>query len=219
MQYRKLIIILSLINGDLESFWNNSHILEKIYNNKSNQVFYYGKEIVDLSVVECASRIMTLVHGQSYYCSFNKINRFQQQYLQMFDELFDSKRKILAAFHRFFTVDQDEMVEMITSGPKSNSKFKLDEIRRNEFFDPLIFNYLNLDTESVSMLKALICTTLGDSEGFEYIGREYNLSIASSTACKAILSNKVKKMQELLFSLDKGSLYSKSIVRILHGDI
>ena len=137
----------------------------------------------------------------------------------MFDELFDSKRKILAAFHRFFTVDQDEMVEMITSGPKSNSKFKLDEIRRNEFFDPLIFNYLNLDTESVSMLKALICTTLGDSEGFEYIGREYNLSIASSTACKAILSNKVKKMQELLFSLDKGSLYSKSIVRILHGDI
>ena len=135
--------------------------------------------------------------------------------------MFGSRAEKAMAYHKLATRNYDELLEFNSSISKSEIKNKMDQNRRKLYFMPLVSEHLNLDPETIQFLSALVRVSLGDSEGFEYIANEYELSITSTMMCKAICSISFDNMKVLFQALhhEINMKHSHAIAQIFDGDI
>ena len=213
------MLILSLATGDEEGFWGNRMLLNTSYVDMKKMSNPFMSASSGPTQDDILARVMMLVHGLSLFSTFEGITDLKYQYDKVFKNWYEPKWRTIASYHTFASIDRDELLDMISNFDKSKSKLKLDVIRRKTFFDPLVSFSLDMDLESVNFLTAMIRWSYGDQDGFDYIAKEYNLSISSSNAWKAIISSQSLPLKILLNTSSIKSNYCEAIIDVLDGDI
>jgi hypothetical protein len=192
--YDNFIWITSLMRKDMEGFinhWERLCYLLKLDNSPE----------LKLSRKDKAARCLMLVTGQTMYSKINELSGVGNQYDLMLNILFGDKNQFEKArdLHSIVCSDRYDVVEMLQPdySDAANENVRLREELKKNMFDKFLSKHWNLDKESIDWFINLTRVALGDTDGIDYVSKQYNVPNSITALLKSICTREIREMDDL----------------------